>query len=398
MTEALQIRWIGSRDEFEALKPEWDSLVALSAPTVFLTHSWLSNWLAVLGDGCVPRVLTARADGRLVGALPLAGWERRGVRRWEMMGCGTLTPNHLDIVADPGYRAAALTAFVQELAEARKSWDVLDLDKLPEDTGTADDLRQAFSACGFTATAEVSASCPYAELPDTYDAYLASLSHSARRHTRERNRCLARKHPGATFGIVGTEEELGRALDALFALHQQRWQERGYAGSFADPRVMDFHRASALDALREGYLRFYTITEDEHVAAALLCYRVDDMVQAYSCCFDPAYATYRPGMILGAYAIEQSIGESAKRYDFLEGTELYKTAWADQIRQNLRLRVFSGSLRSRLAKGEDDAHRAALALGRRVLSEDVRESLRKLASRSRVQRDSGEVETKDTGQ
>lgn len=381
MTNALDVVWVRSRDDFEALKPEWDPLVFTSAPTAFLTHSWLSNWLSVFGDRYAPRVLTARSDGRLVAALPLVSREGRGVRRWEIMGSGTLTPNHLDLAAEPRYRAEALGRFIDELVGERTSWDVLDLDKLPGDTPTAAELQAAFSARGYATVSALSASCPYAELPETYDAYMAMLSRSARRHTRERVRCLAREHPDAVFGMADSEEAVDAALDSLFRLHQQRWQARGYAGSFADRRVTEFHRSMAHDALREGLLRLYTITEGEHVISALLCYKIADTVQAYSCCFDPEYGSYRPGMTLGAYAIEQSIAESATRYDHLEGTESYKATWSGHVRENLRLQVFGDTVRGRLAKNVDATLKAAESLGRKVLPEERRESLRKLASR-----------------
>lgn len=375
MTERdLTFETVTSPEAFAELREQWNELARAAADTVFLTHAWLSNWLAFLGDGRQPHVLLARDGQQLVAALPLSLRTRvPGIRTLEFMGSGTLTPNHLDVLALPASRQAALAGFRERLLEDGTSWDVLDLDKLPEDSETATSLLEAFSASGLAATLSTSAVCPYAQLPASYDEFFAALSKSARRHTRERIRCIEREHPDARFGVVENERDLEAALEALVRLHQQRWRSRGYAGSFADERVVGFHESMSRDALREGFLRFYTLTDRDEVAAAVLCYRMNGSVQAYSCAFEPSWSHYRPGMVLGAYAIEQSIAEGASRYDHLEGDEAHKSTWAGHQRLNLRLHVFANTLRGRLARAGVRAHEDAVAAARRFLPADVRE-------------------------
>jgi CelD/BcsL family acetyltransferase involved in cellulose biosynthesis len=371
---------------FAGLREEWDRLTGSAADTVFLTHAWLGNWLTFLGDDHEPYVLTARDGDRLVAALPLARTTRAlGIRALEFMGAGTLTPNHLDVLAEAPYRDAAVGAFIARLLEDRE-WDVLDLDKLPEDSATTRALAAAFAGAGMPSELRESAVCPYAELPSSYDEFFATLSKSARRHTRERIRCIGREHPDARFGVVETEQELDAALEALVRLHQARWEERGYAGSFADPRVGHFHKAMTRDALRDGYLRFYTLTEGADVKACVLCYRMNGSVQAYSCAFEPSWGGYRPGMVLGAHAIEQSIAEGAHRYDHLEGDEQHKSTWAGHERKNLRFTAFAPSLRGRLAHGTTIARERAVETARTVLPPERREALVKLRSRLQAQR------------
>lgn len=386
---SLAIETVNTPRAFAELRDEWNDLAAASADTVFLTHPWLSNWLRFLGNGSQPHVLVARDGDRLAAALPLArGVTRPGIRTLRFMGAGTLTPNHLDVLAYPEYRQAAETTFVQQLLDDAGSWDVIDLDKLPEDSETPGLLRDAFERAGYRTSLVQSAVCPYAQLPATYDEFFGNLSKSARRHTRERMRCIGREHPDHSFGMAQTEEELDRALDALITLHQARWEERGYAGSFADPRVIAFHRSMCHDALRDGFLRFYTLTENEHVMAAVLCYRVNGSVQAYSCAFESTWGQYRPGMVLGAYAIEQSIAEGAICYDHLEGDEAHKSTWAGSVRNNLRFQAFGSGLRGSIALHGTRMRTGAIEAARRALPEEVRESVLKRLSRIRASRPS----------
>lgn len=385
VSSTLALETVRTRSGFDGLRDEWNALAGVAADTVFLTHAWLSNWLTHLGQGHEPLVLVARHDGRLVAALPLA--QRRqgpGIRVVEFMGSGTLTPNHLDLLAYDEHRDAARAAFVEHLLANRSEWDVLDLDKLPADTETAKYLERAFSGAGVPVSLAFSAVCPYARLPETYDEYFAGLSKSARRHTRERIRCIGREHPEARFGTVTTEEELDRALDALVRLHQQRWEARGYAGSFADPRVVAFHRDMSRDAFNEGFLRFHTLTEGDQVIACILCYRMNGSVQAYSCAFESSWAPYRPGMVLGAFAIEQSIAEGAVVYDHLEGDEAHKSTWAGHERDNLRFHAFGRGVKGRLAHGSVLARAAAVRSARAVLPPETRERILKRMSRMRT--------------
>lgn len=378
---------VGTPADFMDLRDEWDGLVTSLSDTVFLTHTWLANWLVFLGEDWDVRTVTARDAGRLVAAIPLASRRTAGgVRRTEFMGSGTLTPNHLDVLALPEYRQTATRGFAHLLMEDAGEWDVLDLDKLPEDSSTAAELLTALSAGGARCELDDSAVCPYAELPATYEEFLASRSKTARRHTRERTRCIERENPQARFGMVRDEEELEAALGTLVRLHQQRWEERGYVGSFADPAVVRFHEATTRDLLRDGKLRFFTLTNDGEVMAALLCYRTNHTVQAYSCAFDPTWSSYRPGMVLGAYAIEQSILDGASRYDHLEGDEAHKASWAGHERRNVRLRAFSTSARGRAARLQHRANARAIEIARQVMPAPMRESLLKVAARARSAR------------
>lgn len=389
VAEALSVQTVGNTTAFAALRDEWNVLANAAADTVFLTHSWLLNWLALLAERSTPYVLTARRDGALVAALPLAQSPGTlGARKLRFMGNGTLTPNHLDVLALPEERGQAINAFTMRLLDEQSTWDVLDLDKLPDDTETVTKLHEAFSAAGCGTSVNLSASCPYAVLPDTFDEYFAARSKSARRHTRERTRLIFREHPETQFSRVQTKAELDWALRSLVDLHQRRWRERGYAGSFADPRVVAFHRAVAADALEAGTLRFYSLREGERMIAAELCYRVNGCVQSYSCAFDPDWAVYRPGMVLISHCIEQSIAEGASRYDLLEGLEEYKASWAPDVRHNVRFCAFSTGVRGRASEASLAARKAAVAAARRVLPAGQREFIVQQLSHIRARKSS----------
>ena len=99
----LRFEWVTEPQRFIALRDEWNLLGSSAIRTVFLTHAWLSTWLHELAPEAELHVLTAWQEDRLVAAFPLFGTAEEGRgRRWAVMGTGTLTPNHLDVIAAPG--------------------------------------------------------------------------------------------------------------------------------------------------------------------------------------------------------------------------------------------------------------------------------------------------------
>jgi CelD/BcsL family acetyltransferase involved in cellulose biosynthesis len=384
----LEIRPVSTAGEFEALAGSWSALAAtIPLDTVFLTHPWLSNWHRVYGVDAGLLVLTAWSDERLVAALPLAlRKDSTGIRRVEFMGTGSLTPNHLDMLALPEWREESLRRFALELIERRGTWDVVDLDKLPADTGTASAMRALMEAAGCRSMTGVSAVCPCGDLPETLDAYLAGLSKSKRRHLRQKRTRLYREHPTAEFRLVQDVSELEPVLEALVGLHQQRWQDLGYAGSFAEPQFLAFHRMMVRDALDGGFLRMSTLAFEDSIVAVNYCFRVGETVQGYMTGFDTRWAKVAPGVMLDLDTVARAIEEGARRFDLLEGQHEWKYRWVSSERENLRLQIFGGGARGRMARLKEQATASSIDAARRHVPDGTREAVRKRIERVRADR------------
>lgn len=381
------VRCVGSTEEFLALEQDWDSLAAGALQTVFLTHWWLSVWLATYGDAYRLKVLTAWQDRRLVAALPLVTDEPvRRIRRWQFMGSGTLTPNHLDVIACPEDREKAVHAFTAFMLDSRDDWDVLELDKVPADSGMAEVISASAGAAGLPTSVALSAVCPYADLPETFDEYLASLSKSTRKHIKQNFNRLRRSHPDTEFHRAGRPDEVDRAMEELHRMHQARWQRKGHAGNFADPDYVRFHGSAAGAALRKGALRVYTLAAGDTLMAVTYAFRTGATVESYLSSFDERWATYGLSSLLTAHVIQDSIAEGVRHFDYLQGQESYKASWCPLERQDSRLRVFNRTLTGRVALARDSAVDGTILLGRRLLPAEVREAILKRVKRPRMSR------------
>jgi len=379
--DALRYEWITDSERFFALREPWDALGATAIETVFLTHAWLRCWLQELAPDAQLHLLTAWDGQQLVGALPLCGRpdDGRG-RRWGFMGSGTLTPNHLDVIALPAVRAQVTEQFLRMLAEVRSQYDVLEFDKLPEDTETAGLVESAFADHALAVARETAAICPYSDLPSSMEAYMATRSHRVRRRVKQKYRRLGECCGPITFTLAQTPDEALEALSELIRLHQARWEARGYPGAFADPAVVRFHEALVVAALHDGYARLHTLRERTRTVAVAYDFRVGHSMQAYLDSFDPDFYELSPGVLIRYCVIENAIESGATRFDYLEGDEPHKADWCDERREDLRVTVFSRTPAGALARARSLAQTAAIDAARKWVPAETRaEVLKRLA-------------------
>ena len=385
----MKLARLDNFNRFCELKEEWDELLRSQVDTVFLMHDWLNQWWRHYHEDSELWTLVARDTHGLAGVVPLMlQRDFGGLRRLSFMGAGEVTPNHLDIIARPDTRGAVEEMLSEYLCQSSSQWDVLDLDKLPSDRGTAERLRLRLGARGLVARTEVSARCGYAELPNSFDTYLQGRGSTTRRDLRLKRRRLDEAVPGVRFVIASTPEEVERVLSALVQMHQARWRRRGYPGSFATERFIRFQRGVALSALRDGYLRLYSLQGGAQILAVGYAFRVGDCVQGYISSFDERRPKLSVGMISVAGAIEQAILEGARRFDLLEGEEPYKRHWATHVRENVRLRAFSPHWRGKLARVATETGTALFQSGVRYLPIGIRRPLRQALMRFQAARQS----------
>lgn len=380
----LGVRRVSTFDGFQDLRSEWERLDGQARlDSVFLTHAWLSAWWQVYGAAHALFVLDVQSAGETVGIVPLTIRQGR-VRRVTFMGAGKIMPNHLDVLALPGREHAVAAAGWAYLREHCDEWDLVDLTDIAAGSPLVQAIEREAGAEGIQFRKQVSSLAPYAALPASFDAYLNLRGATTRKHLQYYRRRLSRDLPGAQFCRVSTPAELDRVFEALVRLHQARWTARGEPGSFKRPGFTEFHTLAAHAGLRDGTLRmYYLLVRDDNlvgdaIAGVFYCYRTGERVCYYLSGFDDQLNKYSPGTLLLAHALEQSIAEGAREFDFLQGDEGYKEHWATGSRENCRVLIAGPHLRGRLAFARDESITAGRALARRIVPRSTARSLRHL--------------------
>jgi CelD/BcsL family acetyltransferase involved in cellulose biosynthesis len=358
VSERLTVDQITDVEAFEALREEWDELLAASdSSCVFLTWEWLYTWWKHLRENRKLCILAVRRGSELVALAPLAQRPRRLTCPFsvlEFLGSGFVGSDYLDFIVRKGAEDQASQALISHLAKERVP---LKLTNLNRGQNIAADVLAGLP--GWTTTEARTNICPFISLDGaTWASYLTSLSAAHRYNFNRKWRSLNRDYD-VRFQQVRTEAECRAAIDGLIGQHNTRWRARGGSTAFHTTELVAFHREWGAIALERGWLRFYVLRLNEQPAACLYGFRFGGTFYFYQSSFDAAFTQSSVGLITMGLAIQCAIGEGAAEFDLLHGSEAYKSHWSRESRDLGRLESFPPG-------GAGSLYRLSLELGRFV--------------------------------
>ncbi|MDB4939405.1 MAG: cellulose biosynthesis protein [Labilithrix sp.] len=344
-TDGIQVRLVDSATELEGLADDWERIQRDAAVTsIFASYDWQSLWWRSYGEGHALRVLVATERSEVVGILPLyirtAASLRYPVRIARFVGVGGDTsPDDLGPVLAASREEPVARALAQAVV-AMPGWDVLLLtDMQPESAFTAaigDEVR----ARGLRSRNGRSESITFLELPDTWDAWLASLHRDRRYRVRKVRKKLQASHADARFFVWNDASTLDDGVDRLGHLHRKRWQRLGAPHGFSTPQYVGFHRAVMNACFKRDRLRLYCLEVSGEIVAMYYFYKFRDRVYLMQSGFDPDRSELNPGQVLLGHIVEHAIGEGHKVLDFLRGDHRYKDELATGERETVYLTAF----------------------------------------------------------
>jgi CelD/BcsL family acetyltransferase involved in cellulose biosynthesis len=341
----LTLDVIASVERLQSLEAEWNDLLRSSAAdTVFLTWEWVTTWWSIYGTSAGLHVLVARdASGDLVGIAPLKRVAHRiapfEFDRLEFIGWGgDVTPEYLDFIVRRGYEDIVFPAFLDELMSSPRA-ALVDLRPLRPESPLAAALDSRRRARGSSIRFQPYAECPLLRLPESLDQFSESQSRNYRKKIGEYQRRCERDL-AIRFRMSASLEDIRRDMAALVELHHRRWQ--GATRAFRTPEYRRFHAQLAECLFVKGHTRLLVLERGSQPIAALYCFSYDGRYSYYQGGWDPAYARYRPGLVMMHRAIQLAITEKAQVFDFLRGSEAYKDRWATERQTSVRATLWSG--------------------------------------------------------
>jgi CelD/BcsL family acetyltransferase involved in cellulose biosynthesis len=343
---ALQIRVVDSAAGFAALAGAWESLQKDASPTsIFASFDWQEGWWRFYGRGEPLKLLVASDGDQIVGILPL--WVHTvpmlkfPVRLLRFVGSGGDTfPDDLGPILARGREIEVARALAGEVLRL-PGWDVL----LLTDMDPACAFTSAIAeACGRDKLLQPqtgrSERIAFAQLPESYDAWLGSLHRDRRYRIKNIRKKLYAKHPDARFFVWTDPATLDAGVDRLVWLHKKRWEGVGTSYSFSSPEYIGFHRTAMKALLAKDRLRLYCLEIGGQVIAMFYFYRFRDHVFLMQSGFDPDFGDVKPGQVLLGHIVESAIGEKMKVLDFLRGDHRYKDELASGERETRFLTAF----------------------------------------------------------
>lgn len=181
------------------------------------------------------------------------------------------------------------------------------------------------------------------ELPESYEAFLASRSRNTRHKVRQLEK-RARRELGSRLKVrVFTKvDELEQLMADLTAVVTKTYQ-RGLGVAFVDTEV---EREAMSVAAQHGWLRGYVLYVDEHPVAYWYGNVYGSSFTTKETGYDPAYAEYRVGIFLLMRVIEDLADVGVVRtVDFAAGDREFKRRFSSDSWEESSMLLFARTAR-----------------------------------------------------
>lgn len=306
----------------------WRSLQAIAPHSFFTSWSWIGTWLAHLPSTAEVRFLTL-FDGEeplcclLLGvATQVDGWffrKKKGyLNATGIPDLDSLMIEYNGPLLRPG-AAVAGTVFNDP--------NVADIDEfvLPGITSNRD-LEPFVDDAGLSRVV-AERPCYYVDLDKVRDGrtdFLQLISRNSRAQVRRSIREYEKAGELELRAAASVQEAL-RMLEGLAELHQKEWVARGESGAFASRFFRGFHEALIEHCFGRGEVQLLEVSAGREIVGYLYNFIYQDRVLFYQSGFNYRDGkNFRPGLVSHYLAIEHSLAEGRRAYDFLAGEARYK--------------------------------------------------------------------------
>lgn len=329
----MHIDVIDRFDQFQEARDDWLRVYASDdTAQIYLSWGWMAQWLPLIEKQWF--ILAAKVSpsaGQYVAFFPMRArthLSRSGGFFTELAMAGNRFADYTGFICDPSFRKSAIAAFGKHLNGM--NWAVINFESVRASAADMKTMLRCFPNLDFSVeprsmvnpgTDIDNSICPYADLPDDWDQYLAGLS----ANTRQKLRKLLRKvenDPELQISHA-TSETIDRDIETLLKFWKAKWAEI---------------KGDKMPSL-EGNLRHMLKLAFEHDMLLLpVLYDGDRAVGVHGLLIDhekkalnflvgsrdPDFTNPQPGLALHAHTIRHGIGQGFTKYDFLRGNEPYK--------------------------------------------------------------------------
>jgi CelD/BcsL family acetyltransferase involved in cellulose biosynthesis len=351
----MYVERISTSAQIEPLADAWNRL---AGDVAFRSWIWLVIWWRHFGHDLQLYVLTVRDDaGQLQGLAPwcLERCPMRG-RVIRFLGSGKVCSDYMTVLSAPGRESEVVTSVADWLSRSDSEpcredrWDLLEMTGADASDLATQLLGDGMRRRGHAVAQRPGVNCWRLALPESWEAYLQSVSKPRRKELRRFQRRMF--DTGRAVGrIVTTRDELPQAMEILQSLHQKRWQSRGQSGCFSSRRFTGFLNDVARELLDLGRLRLRWLEVDGQPAAADLDFVSGRTTYGYQSGIDPEMLCHSPGSLSQIINIRSAIEENHIAYDMLRGDEPYKQMWRAVALPTTELRVSARRPISQLRHG-----------------------------------------------
>jgi len=349
----MEVRWAQTLGEVGLDARQWNNLAAMSnTNSVFQTHQWATSWWATFGYEHEPLLVTVANSRGVVGVAPLV--VRRGRSRERVVRfLGDGRADYCDVLGsrqDPEVTLALLQAVLRS-----HSWDVIELNNLPEASATPGLIRDLCHDRGFPLRTDQQYICPTL-LISGLEGFAHSVRNKASLRRRENH---FRRQGRLTCSHLRSFAEIEPYLDRFFEQHISRWASTRSPSLFLDGRNRCFYRELAQSLSGESWLLFSVLELNGEPIAFHFGFDYGNSLIWYKPSFNIQKASGSPGLVLVKHLIDFALSNNRCELDFTVGDEPFKRRFTNTTRRTLSVRVYRDSARFVLASSRQLAARVA---------------------------------------
>ena len=347
---------LDDEESFTKLAQRWSYIESLDTElTPFNTFDWLSLWWQhYKKPGMKLHLLQFFHRDEMIGLAPLyiapivqLKVIKQQELRWLGYG-GDTSPDYLNLVCLPEHRANAIRLFAQYLADFTGVHRI-HLTDLVKPSLLYSAVSEQLGSNNGMVESTISNFVPLATLPSTWQDYRMGLTRKRRKQINHRRNRMD-KAGVWSLHIAENTEQIELAMDALEALHRQRWISKGEPGSFSSQAYIDFHRAVVNRFFSSEQLWLVTLQLNGEVIGVLYLFCSQNCLWFFQSGFSPEHESLSPGHVMFTYVISQAIERGIGRIDLLKGDYKYKTVYAKEKRETTNLLYYRPGLASLIGR------------------------------------------------
>lgn len=332
----LSPAWTGLTDRMQSRRfihlPEWQEA----------TMDWLEDepdsvrFFARMRDGMPDAVCALKPRRLWIAGLPLRICE---------------PPQHphisfSDIVSSSAEAGRELLeAVMTEMGQSGRSWDVIRLPRILDDSCAQGALRLFDPRRALLVPV-----ARYGQLSlAPYEQMTRRFSKKRRQHQRTAwNR--ASRAGTVTFETARTGEELERVFPEFLRIESSGWKGKKGSAIEHDSRAAGFYRGLAKALAKNGTCEIHLMRLDDKAIAAEFCLVVNDTCYTIKTGYDEEYRNLSPGMLMMEYIVKRCYEDLSLATVNLVTAASYMESWRPEHGDVLNGYLFNSTVRGRLAR------------------------------------------------
>lgn len=285
---------------------KWDCL--------FMLPPWLDVWWSHFGDGPKTRLWVVKEYDMLIGIVPLivSGDTARLVSDSDLIDYGNF------IVAPSREKEFFSALFARMKTEGISR---LDIERVRTDSAMISCLMSCSTPLGYHVSCKPVDMLYEMDLPDSWGGYLNLLSGKERHEIRRKLSHLERAgHVG--LRIIEDKKDVSVFMDTFIELFRSGREEKAH---FMTNAVESFFRSLAERMAGAGLLKLFSLDLNGTPVASAFCFDYNSTVYLYNNSYDRRFSHLSVGLLSKVLSIRESITHGRKKYNFLRGSEPYKS-------------------------------------------------------------------------